>query len=95
MPDEMSKLNRLVAENWELVKTKMTLPRGMEFPKVPGELLYGFLSNSVHVPRDCSLYVGNSADEIFKTFFIALARKFKVQHEVINDAAAAAMVRKV
>lgn len=40
-----------------------------DFPAVPRSLLYGFLSERVHVPPRCVIYVASSSDVEFKMFF--------------------------
>ena len=73
--ETMSQVSKEVYANWPTIKEEFELT--CQFPKTfPGRLLYGHLSERVHIPEKRIVYMSSRSDPDFKELFKELADKF-------------------
>ena len=79
---KMSAIYRILMENSTIRKEFlmwMNMDPGLELPQKGGTILFGTLSEAIHDPMLRTVVVASDDDVLYKKFFEALARRFKVK----------------
>ena len=79
-------INRILSgrpEVWSYLSGKIGMPE-CGFPHIPENLLYKTLSDDIHEPLCRTVYLPADMPEEAKKFFLLLATKYGLLHEVVD-----------
>jgi hypothetical protein len=85
---KMTNINRFLQdkEARKLLWIAMKIPTDIEFPILPNEMLYGYLSDRTHLPRTMEvIFISNLAEKNYKDFFVYLASSYKLSSEEFSE----------
>jgi hypothetical protein len=74
-----------------IIWTKLRLDANIKFPRgLPNELLYGSISEMIHLPKRKDVYLSNNIPNEQLTFFLMIIKRYQLLAQQYSEEAAAA-----
>ena len=74
----------------KLVWKALGFDESVQLPSFPSDLLYGRLSEMLHLPKFRSILISDTEDEGYKVFFLTLVSHYKLTSEEFSEEEAVA-----
>jgi hypothetical protein len=90
---KMTNVNKFLRNNQirQLLWEELEIPKNVEFPIFPSEILYGILSERTHVPPLLrEVFVPSNAENEYKVFFKHLASNYNLRLQEFSEEEASA-----